>query len=176
MSEAMPNQPAVPAGTATRGSGSSRRVVAVVALVVLAALAVWYFAVREPEPRNDLERFQGEWRITVAAGGQKRGTDNAVRVSGDRWESITPATSRAYRVAVNESASPKQIDLELLDTAGLRGAPVKMHGIYSFDGNRSARVVMGPANEPRPTNLDDPEGTVWLLTKVKLEEKAPPEN
>ena len=59
-------------------------------------------------------------------GDQKRETDNAIRVAGDSWEYVTATTSKAYRVTLNDAANPKQIDLELLDTAGLRGAPVKM--------------------------------------------------
>jgi uncharacterized protein (TIGR03067 family) len=99
-----------------------------------------------------------------------------IRVSGDRWEYVAGQTVvKAYHLTLNEAANPKQIDLELLDTAGLRGAPVKMHGIYAFDGNTTARVLLGPASEPRPESLDDTDGGVQILTKVKFDEAAQPQ-
>jgi uncharacterized protein (TIGR03067 family) len=153
--------------------GKKRRLAAVAALlalaVALAAVAVWYFAIREREPRNDLERFQGDWQIAVATGGEPRRTNNAIRVTGDRWEYVTDATTKAYRVTLNETANPKEIDLELLDVAGLRGARVKMHGVYAFDGNKTVRVRINVTTEPRPATLDEPDANVWVLTKVKLE-------
>jgi len=147
---------------------------AVVSLVAVAALAVWYFAIREREPTSDLERLQGEWQIAVATGREPRQTNNAIRVAGDRWEYVTVAASKAYRVKLNEAARPKEIDLELLDTTGLRGAPVKMHGVYVFEGNKTVRVRINDTTEPRPTTLDDPDANVWVLTKVKLEPDALP--
>ena len=159
------------------GSPGKRRarfaaLAALAALVVVAGFAVWYFALREPEAKNDLERFQGAWQIAVATGGEPRKTDNVVRVSGDRWEYAAGPTTKAYRVTLNEAANPKEIDLELLDKVGLIGAPVKMHGVYAFDGNKTVRVRLGTAYEPRPATLDDPDGGVLVLTKVKPEQDA----
>ena len=79
---------------------------------------MWWFAFREPEPKNDVERFQGEWKL----GTPDRPDITFVRVSGDRWQYISNGQeARAFRMTLNESANPKQIDLELIDTKGLRG-------------------------------------------------------
>ena len=163
------------AGTAAPPGKKPRRLRLAAAIALLLAaggFAVWYFAVREPEPRNDLERFQGDWKLTIDG----RDTPNAVRIAGDRWQYVAGgADGKAYRLTLNEAADPKQIDLELLDTAGLRGAPVKMHGVYAFDGNKTVRVRIEPAILPRPTTLDDPDAVVWVLTKVKIEPAPGPQ-
>jgi uncharacterized protein (TIGR03067 family) len=143
------------------------RLAPVIGLLAIGGVAVWYFVLREPEARNDLERFQGEWQISR----EGKETPNAVRVNGDTWEYVG---GKAYRMTLDESANPKQIDLELIDTTGLRGAAVKMHGVYVFDGNKTIRVRINPASEPRPTTLDDPDATVWVLTRVKLERNPEP--
>jgi uncharacterized protein (TIGR03067 family) len=136
-----------------------------VALLLLVALgtAVWYFALHEPEPRNDLERFQGEWQITRDG----KDTPNAVRVNGDTWEYVG---GKAYRMTLNQSA--KEIDLELIDTTGLVGAAVRMHGLYSFTDNRTVRVLIHDAHRPRPTTLDDPDEVPLVLRKVKLDQET----
>jgi uncharacterized protein (TIGR03067 family) len=137
-----------------------------VAGVVLVGFAVWYFAIREPEPRNDLERFAGDWKVIA----NDRESNLAVRVSGDRWEYVG---GKAYRITLNESASPKEIDLEPLDLPKLVGPSPRLHGIYAFDDNKTARVVLGPAILPRAKSLDDTDA-ILVLTKVKLEAEIPP--
>jgi len=134
----------------------------IVALLATGAAATWYFAFREGEPKNDLERFQGEWQVSRDG----KETPNVIRVSGDNWEYVG---GKAYRMTLNESA--KEIDLELIDASGLVGAPVKMHGNYAFVGNKTVRVKIGPALEPRPF-LEESDGGVLVLTKVKLEPDA----
>jgi uncharacterized protein (TIGR03067 family) len=135
-----------------------------------AAVAVWFLVFREPEPRNDVERFQGDWKFSTPS----RPDITFVRVSGDRWQYISNGTeARAYRMTLNETTDPKQVDLEQLDTQGLSGSMPKLHGIYAFDNNRTVRVRLGPATEPRPTVLDDPD-EVRVLTKVKLDKTPSP--
>jgi uncharacterized protein (TIGR03067 family) len=138
------------------------RLAPIIAILAVGGAGVWYFAIREPEPRNDVERFQGEWQITRDG----KETPNAVRVVGDTWEYVG---GKAYRMTLNEAA--KEIDLELIDTSGLVGAPVKMHGIYAFTDNRSVRVLIRPALRPRPKSLDDPDEMPLEMRKVKLERK-----
>ena len=132
----------------------------IVALLAVGGAAVWCFAFRESEPKNDLERFQGEWRITRDG----KDTPNAVRVSGDTWEYVG---GKAYRMTLNEPA--KEIDLELIDTTGLVGAAVKMHGLYAFTDNRTVRVLIRDTSRRRPTVLDDPDEVSLVLKRVKLE-------
>jgi uncharacterized protein (TIGR03067 family) len=140
------------------------RLAPLVALLAIGGAALWYFALREPEPRNDLERFQGEWQITRDG----KDTPNAVRINGDTWEYVG---GKAYRMTLNESA--KEIDLELIDTTGLVGAAVKMHGLYAFTDNRTVRVLIRDTSRPRPTVLDDPDELPLTLKKVKLEKNPP---
>ena len=136
----------------------------------VAAVAVWFFVLREPEPKNDFERFQGEWKLSAPG----RPDITFIRVTGDRWQYISNGQeARAYRMTLNEAASPKQIDLELIDTKGLRGMQPKLHGVYAFDGNKTVRIRLDPAVEPRPTTLGD--DLTQELTRVKLERNPGPE-
>ena len=134
----------------------------IVALLAVSGAAVWYFAIREAKPRNDLERFQGEWQISRDG----KETPNAIRVSGNTWEYVG---GKAYRMTLNESA--KEIDLELIDTSGLVGAAVKMHGLYAFTDNRTVRVLICDTSRPRPKALEDPEEMTLELKKVKPEQR-----
>jgi uncharacterized protein (TIGR03067 family) len=144
--------------------------------LVAIGFAVWFFFIHEPEPRNDLERLAGEWKLTDAR--QRRGDGDevrlAVRVTGDTWTYIAAGgDGKAYRITLNEAANPKTIALELIDTSGLRGPAPKMHGVYAFEENTKVRVRLKDATQPRPKSLDDPEATDWILTKVKLEPASP---
>lgn len=153
--------PAPPWGASAPRSPGRRWLLAALVVLVVAGFAGWYWGLREPEPRNDFERFQGDW--SVAAGGREGRT--AIRVIGDRWEYVG---GKAYRLTLHDDADPKQIDLEPLDLPKLVGPPPRLHGVYAFDDNRTVRVILGPAILPRPTALDDPD-VVLVLTKVKLE-------
>jgi uncharacterized protein (TIGR03067 family) len=154
----------------TAPPGRSRRRLAVlgtvVVLVAAAGFAAWYFLIRTPEPRTDLGRLQGDWQIAVG----DRVTPNVVTVAGDTWRvTANGVAAKPYRVTLNEAADPKEIDLELADTAGLTGAPVRMRGVYRFDDPRTLRVRFGVGAEARPAALDDPDAVVQVLTRVKVE-------
>ncbi len=143
------------------------RLVAVVTVLgVFAGFATWYFLIRAPEPRNDVERFRGDWQIAIAG----RDTPNVIRVEGDRWQyQAGPTDGKAFRLTLSEAASPREIELELIDAPKLVGPPVKIRGVYVFDGNNTARLRINPAPQPRPTTLDDPDAMEWVLTRVKLQ-------
>jgi uncharacterized protein (TIGR03067 family) len=143
----------------------SRRLLFIVVLGII-GFAVWYFAIHEHEPRNDMERFQGDWQIAVAG----RDTPNVVRVEADRWQSVANAMEgKAYRLSVNEAADPREIDLDPLDAAKLIGPAPRLHGIYEFESDKLARVRLNPATLPRPKTFGEPDAVVWVLTKVKLQ-------
>ncbi len=148
-----------------------QRPILVAAIILLAGGAVWYWGVRQSAPGNDLDRLQGDWQITVGG----RDTPNIIRVTGDRWQYFTVNNTgntfdgKAYTLTVNESADPREINLELLDEAGrFKGPKVRMHGIYSLSSDL-ARVALVPATEPRPTTLDNPDTPPLELRKVQLE-------
>lgn len=135
---------------------------AVAATMVLAAGAVWYLAIRDSEPKNDVERLQGEWQIHRDG----KPTPNAVRIAGNTWEYVP---GKAWRLTLDESAAPRRIDLELQDMTGLLGPRPKLHGVYAFDGNRAIRIRLAPASEPRPGSLND-DDDVLELRRVKLDD------
>lgn len=142
-----------------------RRLKRAAAVVVLLGVgfAGWYGFIREPDPRNDLERFRGEWQVSIAG----RETPNVVRVTGDHWQSSANGIDgRAYRLTVNESTTPKEIDLDPVETSNIRGRVPKLRGVYAFDGSATVRVRVSDTTEPRPATLDDPDVVVWVLKKV----------
>jgi len=159
-------------GGKPRGSPRKLRLLgAVVLLGVLAGFATWYAFIREAEPRNDLERFKGDWQVSVAG----RDTPNVVRVEGDRWQyQAGPTDGKTYRLTVNEGADPREIELELIDAPKLKGPAVKIRGVYAFDGNNTVRLRINPATQPRPKTLDDTDAMEWVLTRVKLQEAPIP--
>ena len=138
-----------------------------IGLLAVVGFAVWYFAIREPEPRNDMERFQGAWQIATA---ERGATPVVVEVNGDQWQSVANAVKgKAYRLTLNESVNPKEIDLDPVDTAGLVGPSPRLHGIYAFENNRKVKVVLNPGVLPRPKTFEEADAVVWMLTRVKLE-------
>jgi uncharacterized protein (TIGR03067 family) len=148
-------------------------------VVVLVGLAIWYFVFHEPEPRNDAERFVGEWKLTHRLPGEPDTDEGpvsvAVRVTGDRWQMLVGGREgKAFRLTLDESTNPKGIELELLDTTGLRGRTPKLHGVYAFEGNRKVRVRVRVVTQPRPKFLDDSNATDWLLSRVRLEPTPQP--
>jgi uncharacterized protein (TIGR03067 family) len=148
-----------------------RRGALLAVLLVNIPVAIWFWGIRETRPNSDLGRFQGDWQVTVGG----RETANLIRVSGDRWQYLTGNTAgntfegKVYRLTLNTTANPREIELELIDEAGrFKGPKVKMHGIYVLD-SKTARVALVPAIEPRPTSLDDPDSPALELIKVRLE-------
>lgn len=156
-----------PRGTEAPRSPMSRRRLLALGVLALGGFAIWFWGIRDPEPRNDLERFQGDWQVAIAG----RKTPIVIRVNGDNWQSVANAVEgKPYRITLNEVT--KEIDLDPIDTAGIRGPLPKLHGIYGFEGTTTVRVRVNDLSEPRPTTLDDPEAVVWELTKVMLEATA----
>jgi uncharacterized protein (TIGR03067 family) len=140
--------------------------------VALVAFGVWFFAIRDPEPADDLGRFQGEWQLAVPAVDREnkpaaRTRPVTIRVAGDRWVYVADGKEqRRYALALRPDASPKEIDLTMLGPDDKPTAFV-LRGVYQV-ARGQAKVVAAPAGEPRPTGLDDPDaGTVWLLERVK---------
>jgi uncharacterized protein (TIGR03067 family) len=142
---------------------------------VLAALgfAVWYFAIRTPEPTDDLGRFQGEWRLAVPAVGRdgKPGarlvSGVTIRVTGDRWVYLDNGKEqRRYRLTLRAGADPKEIDLTQLGPDD-RPTAFVIRGVYAVDRDR-ATVAHAPDPSPRPAALDAPDGgAVWHLERIK---------
>ena len=162
-----------PAGTAPKRSARRLgRTLAIVMLLGVCGFAVWYWGIREPEPKDDLGRFQGDWKLTIGGRMEKGGNDDlpvvAVRISGDLWKNLGSGKEvRSYRIELNESANPKEIELILLDADGKPLGGYRSHGIYTID-RKTARIIVEPVNKPRPKTFDDPDAVVWELKKVKL--------
>lgn len=133
------------------------------AVLGLIAGAVWYFAIRTPEPRDDLERFQGVWHLVTAGQGNRSAV--TVRVTGDRWVYLFGSQEqKKYRLTLRTEANPKEIDLTQLGPDDQPSAFV-LRGIYAFEGD-GAKVLVAPDPLPRPTALgttDDP--SVWVLER-----------
>jgi len=149
--------------------GSLRRKLALLLAFALVAASVWYFAIRTPEPTNDLGRFQGEWQLAVPAVDRDnkpaaRARPVTIRVEGDRWVYIADGKERRSALTLRPDADPKEIDLTLLGPDDKPTAFV-LRGIYTIDRDR-AKVATAPASEPRPANPEE-AGTVWLLDRVK---------
>jgi uncharacterized protein (TIGR03067 family) len=145
------------------------RVVLIVLILTVCGGAVWYWGIREPEPKDDLGRFQGDWKQTPDARNNKDGEAEAfpiaVHVTGDNWQYIVGGKGlKTFRITLNETASPKEIDLTLLNAEGKPIGEYGSHGIYTINRNE-ARIVVAPAYLPRPKGFDDPESIVWVLKR-----------
>jgi uncharacterized protein (TIGR03067 family) len=140
--------------------------------VVAGGFAVWYFAIRTPEPKDDFGRFQGEWQLAVPAVGRDhqpsiRHKPVTIRVTGDRWVFMADGQDLGrYAMTLDPEADPKEIDLVKLDSDD-RPTDIVLRGVYTIDRNR-ARVVTAPSPLPRPSDFDDPDGPPgWILERVK---------
>ncbi len=162
-----------PTRTLTTTSRRFGRLAAIVLFVGTCGAAVWYWGFHEPEPKDDLGRFQGDWKQTAGGREEHEGGEKnpgvAIRITGDRWQYFSGGKERkVFRITLNESASPKEIDLTLLDSSGNPVGGYGSHGIYTVD-RKSARVVLEPVNKSRPKDFDNPDAVVWVLTRVKFE-------
>ncbi|HEV3436383.1 MAG TPA: TIGR03067 domain-containing protein [Gemmata sp.] len=153
------------------------KMAAFVLLLGVSGAVVWYWGIREPESKDDLGRFQGDWKLTIDGQSEQEGEDErplrAVRISGDCWQYLAGGKEiegKTYRIKLNETTTPKEIELTLLDAAGNPVGRYGSHGVYALD-RKTARILVEPVNKPRPTNLDNPspDAIVWVLTKVKLQ-------
>ncbi|QJW92732.1 TIGR03067 domain-containing protein [Frigoriglobus tundricola] len=167
----------LPSGRGAGGVGSSRRLIALMLVLVAIGLAVWFFAIRTPD---DFGRFQGRWQLAVPAGSAPDGapiarqTPIVVKVTGDRWAfMLGEMEQKKYAMTLRPEADPKEIDLVQLaaDDQPLMQKwppperPVTLRGIYAVERDR-VRVVTAPGNEPRPPSLDTSDGvTVWILER-----------
>ncbi|MCE9563637.1 MAG: hypothetical protein K8U57_16475 [Planctomycetes bacterium] len=136
-------------------------------LGVLAGFGAWFFFIRESEPKNDLERFAGDWQVSFAG----RDTQNVIIIQGDQWQhQAGPVEGKAYRITLNEAVNPREIDLEQIETRKMVGPLPKLRGVYAFENNKTVRLRINPGPQPRPKSLDDPDAMEWVLTRVKLQE------
>lgn len=160
---------APPAATAShplpvgRGSPGKGRALALAGIgpLALVAIALWFaFLPGDRDFGDDLKRLQGVWKVSSYG----RETQAAIRVEAERWTySAGGMEGRSYRLTLRPEASPKEIDLVLLDDAGQpvafthgagKGSAVGLHGVYAIDGD-TVRVALAPGVEPRPKSLED---------------------
>jgi uncharacterized protein (TIGR03067 family) len=154
------------------GAARSKRIPLAVLALVAVGFALWYFAVRTPEPKDDFGRFQGEWQLAVPTFDRDkkpaaRAKPVTIRVTGDRWVYVADGKEqRRYQMTLRPEANPKEIDLVQLGTDDKPTAFV-LRGIYTIDRD-SAKVVTASGAEPRPTELDSEDGPPgWILERVK---------
>ena len=57
------------------------KVVAVVLILGVCGAAVWYWGIHEPEPKDDLSRFQGDWKMTIGGRDEKEEEDGLPQVA-----------------------------------------------------------------------------------------------
>lgn len=185
--EAAPSTPPIATGEAAPataappvvppGRKSQRGLVKIGMLVLFVgtcAFATWYWGFREREPADDLGRFQGEWKLSLGADPDPEGGVGAVavRITGDRWQYVVPGgEGRSLQIALREETSPKEIELTFLERDGKPVESFSSHGIYEID-RKTARVLVVPRNQRRPTDLNAADAVVWVLSRVKLDRNA----
>jgi uncharacterized protein (TIGR03067 family) len=145
--------------------------------MLLVGFGSWYFAIRSREPRNDHERFQGEWKLSIA--GREKQMPVRVQVTGDKFVFLVgEQEQKRYTMTLRPQTDPKEIDLTQLLPDGspvlerhapdAPFSPVTLRGIYRFADGK-ATVVTAPNPQPRPTAFDSPNEEdslpVWLLVR-----------
>jgi RNA polymerase sigma-70 factor (ECF subfamily) len=158
-----------------------RRVTAVLALLVGASLLVGLFGllfhkpaptrakvvrqVPRPvfQPRTDLERIQGTWKVAGwELGGQRAPAEGArFVVNGNTGELHFNGDTYRMTFELNPAAEPKRIDLVLL---WLGSAPAQ--GIYALDGE-GLRICYSWGGLPRPTAFVAHPGAKEMLYELR---------
>ena len=149
------------------------RVAAIVLILGGCGGAVWYWGIREPEPKDDMGRFQGEWIQTFGVRDERQRDEKspsvAVRISGDRWQFLVDGKEKnSFKMTLYETVSPREIELTRIDNNGNPIGEYRSHGIYTID-RKTARIIVAPVNQTRPKDFKNPDSVVWVLTRVKLE-------
>src|SRR6185312_8998662 len=139
----------------------------VLVVLILGGIATGCFVLFR-DSRDDLGKLQGDWNYSAAA----RANAGVIRVEGTTWSYHSGGPyGRSYRIALRPEATPKEIDLALLTADGQpatfthgagKGSEVKLLGIYEFHGNE-VKLALSP--ERRPTNFDDDEAQLLMLTR-----------
>lgn len=113
-----------------------------VAWLTLVAVVCFSFgsitaADKKVNPKEELKKFQGNWKLTTWITGSR---DNAVDghgvyIEGDEWEYLIQGKSkRKDRITINPNAEPKQIDLKLSARTQV------LYGIYRFNDDGTLEI------------------------------------
>jgi len=113
--------------------------------------------------QQDLEKFQGTWKLVSATRDSKALADDKVKQTtivfkGDTFrfpELAEYATSKEGTIKLDATKTPKQMD------ATSTGGEV-MLGIYDLEGNRY-KVCFAPVGKPRPSEFVSTPGSGYIL-------------
>jgi uncharacterized protein (TIGR03067 family) len=124
-----------------------------------------------PNPKTDLDRFQGTWYLLMAMEDgnvlpQDKVKETTIVVKGDTFRfhgSAEDATSKAGTFKLDETKTPKEIDTTST-------AKEVMLGIYAIDEG-GYKVCFAPAGKPRPTAMGSAPGSGYILQAWSREKK-----
>jgi uncharacterized protein (TIGR03067 family) len=125
-----------------------------------AVYALCLLAAAQAATASDTETFQGNWKLALAIhdGRPQTGADLDAKltVQGDQFSvqgpPAWPLSSGSFQL--NESASPKQIDLKS-DNPAL--------GIYEVRAGNRIRVCIAPPGTARPTRFESKAGSGYYF-------------
>jgi uncharacterized protein (TIGR03067 family) len=128
------------------------RSVAGLLLLLVCAFAPAPFPRREP--RGDLQRLQGEWRLVRSAfgGSWVEGSRVTFRLQGDRATfRHGPQMLNTWKVRLNASKPLKELDLEAASVSRIRAGTV-IPCVYRLENDEL--TIWEPSGESRPTSIE----------------------
>ncbi len=134
------------------------------------AVTVAAFLGAGPARADDLEKMQGEWKVTYAEVGGRPATakelkNYKVKIEGKKFTLVEGDKAEEVHLKLDPAAKPHaQMDF----TRGKESAGTKAfwHGIYEFDGGR-LKMCWGPTNKARPGGFGSKyaDNRYYILTK-----------
>jgi uncharacterized protein (TIGR03067 family) len=137
------------------------RLIIVMFMLALASGPTWG---DEKKPvKEELKKLQGEWVMVSVEPATKKDGEQSQRVvvTGDEWK--TTRTPRAFTVRVDNSKSPKHLDL----VSDNKGKERTWRGIYKIEGDKLTfcRANAAGTGVQRPTEFKAGPGVELMVFK-----------